>query len=434
MKTIFAKYNSERLPKYQIVTKIVEDNNKKRYAIKEPLCEEAQEHINNIYKNYELLKSNYDINLVKPTKVESGLLFEMAEGSSLENILLHAINNNDEEKFQKYINNFLNLLDSMIYKRDVMFEPSKEFEEVFGRWNIDEPQDIIKVANIDMIFGNIFVNEKDEFTFIDYEWVFDFEIPKKFVIWRSLAIFFTYHNIDINKFYKIDNDLFLAMDYKFSDIVHGKNKKYFLTPIVRKDANFLNFEEKKNDIISNYFIQLFIEDKNGISEENSIKYPVLQTTELQRFEFDLKDIKDIRNLRLDPLNNLCVIEIQSIKIITNNEENELIECISSNSIINHGENYFFDTEDPNIYFKGTDVDTFQNTDKLIVAIRFVHIGKDALRVSIKQTKTELDQTKQALDAKSEEINNLKIELTSLYTSKSWKLTRPLRSIMRKLSK
>ena len=169
-------------------------------------------------------------------------------------------------------------------------------------------------------------------------------------------------------------------------------------------------EKYKN--YSKYFIQLFIEDKNGLSEENSIKLPVLQNNEIQKFEFDLKDKKNIQNLRLDPLNDSCVIEIQSIKIVTNNEENELIECISSNSIINHGKNYFFDIEDPNIYFEGTD--TFQNTDKLIVAIRFVHIGKDALHVSVKQTKTELDQTK--------------TELEKIYISKSWKITKPLRSI------
>ena len=110
MKTIFAKYNSERLPKYQIVTKIVEDNDKKRYALKEPLCEEAKEHIESVYKNYKLLRSTYDINLVKPTIVENGILFEMAEGRSLENILLDSIAQNDETSFQRYINKFLDFV------------------------------------------------------------------------------------------------------------------------------------------------------------------------------------------------------------------------------------------------------------------------------------------------------------------------------------
>jgi len=35
MKTIFAKYNSERLPQFQIVTKLVKDDNEKHYAIKQ---------------------------------------------------------------------------------------------------------------------------------------------------------------------------------------------------------------------------------------------------------------------------------------------------------------------------------------------------------------------------------------------------------------
>ena len=87
MKTIFAKYNSERLPKYQIVTKIVVDDNGQKYAIKEALCDEAKAHIEDIYNNYELLKNTHNLNLVKPTKIENGVMFEMAKGISFENIL-----------------------------------------------------------------------------------------------------------------------------------------------------------------------------------------------------------------------------------------------------------------------------------------------------------------------------------------------------------
>ena len=189
MKTIFAKYNRERLPKYQIVTKIVVDEDGTKYALKEALCDEAKEHIENIYTNHELLKSSYDINLVKPTKLEKGLLFEMAEGKSLENILLVALDENDDQKFKKYIDKFLSFVDQMVSKRNVEFIPSKEFETIFGKWELDGNQDIIKVANVDLIFGNIFVNEKDEFSLIDYEWVFDFEIPKSYVVWRTINLF-----------------------------------------------------------------------------------------------------------------------------------------------------------------------------------------------------------------------------------------------------
>ena len=89
-----------------IYCKIITDENEKRYALKEALCDEAKEHIEDIYTNYELLKSSYDINLVKPRRLENGLIFEMAEGKSLENILLESYNKNDNEEFQKYIDNF----------------------------------------------------------------------------------------------------------------------------------------------------------------------------------------------------------------------------------------------------------------------------------------------------------------------------------------
>jgi hypothetical protein len=250
MKTIFAKYNYERLPKYQIVTKIVEDKDGTRHAKKELLCIKAKEHIETIYKNYDLLKSTYDTNLVKPTRVENGLLFEMAEGKSLENIFLECLDSNDKSKFQKYINKYLDFVDTMVTKQNVIFSPSKEFKSIFGNWEITEPQDIIKVANIDMIFSNIFVNEKDEFTLIDYEWVFDFEIPKSYVIWRSFAIFSMYHQVILSKIidntWDTNNEEYLKLDSSFGNMVHGYNKRYFLNTKTLKHFSTLEYIQKEN--------------------------------------------------------------------------------------------------------------------------------------------------------------------------------------------
>ncbi|PWE21738.1 hypothetical protein DF188_05865 [Aliarcobacter skirrowii] len=51
---------------------------------------------------------------------------------------------------------------------------------------------------------------------------------------------------------------------------------------------------------------------------------------------------------------------------------------------------------------------------------------------LNQTKQELNQTKQELNQTKQELNQTKQELLGVYTSKSWKLTRPLRKIMRVL--
>ncbi|MDX9960842.1 MAG: hypothetical protein RBS32_05125 [Aliarcobacter sp.] len=471
MKTIFAKYNSERLPKYQIVTKIVEDNDKKRYALKEPLCEEAKEHIESVYKNYKLLKSTYDINLVKPTIVQNGILFEMAEGRSLENILLDSLAQNDETSFQRYINKFLDFVDAMVSKRNVVFEPTEEFKEVFGKWEIDETQDIIKLANIDLIFGNIFIGDADKFTLIDYEWIFDFEIPKSYVIWRSLAIFSTYHSINIDKYIEQtilnNHDRFMKLDNNFSNSVHGMNRKYFLTPEINKIVHFSNFENKKINIDLEFFIQLFIEDGNGISEETSIRFPVLENNEIQKFEFDLSAKKNIKSLRLDPLNDSCVVEIERISLIlVDNSEIDLIANISSNVCSHHGKNYFFESFDPQIHFTNIDSEIFTKAIKFLVELKYSHISKDSVHVCvnqilndknyfIKQKDQKIESLNEELNQKEQDIENLneqlnqkeqdienlnnkvfsfENELISLYTSKSYKVTRPFRSLVRILKK
>ena len=47
---------------------------------------------------------------------------------------------------------------------------------------------------------------------------------------------------------------------------------------------------------------------------------------------------------------------------------------------------------------------------------------------------ELNRTKQSLHVKGEELSKLQSELADIYMSKSWRITRPLRQIMRKLRK
>lgn len=177
--------------------------------------------------------------------------------------------------------------------------------------------------------------------------------------------------------------------------------------------------EKISDFAEQYkinyknFIQLFVENENPISEENSLKLPVLQTSELQRFEFDLKNLQNIKNIRLDPLNDSCVIEIDSIVLKKQDISVDLVPYISSNCDINHSNNYFFITNDSQIYFEKLSSDVFENATSLEVSIRYAHISKDALEITAKQTKQEL---------------------ANIYTSKSWKLTRPLRKIMRVLKR
>ena len=160
------------------------------------------------------------------------------------------------------------------------------------------------------------------------------------------------------------------------------------------------------------FAQLFLDHGNSFTEENSIKLPVAQNSEIQEFTFDLSDKPAMTNLRLDPLNDACVTEIESLRLIKNDgTEIELREQLSSNAIIHHGKSYFFDTIDPICYFTSVD---FKDAQKLITHIRYVHIGRDALEMSNRHIKLELEQTKG--------------ELEQTKANPSWRVTKPLRKM------
>lgn len=179
------------------------------------------------------------------------------------------------------------------------------------------------------------------------------------------------------------------------------------------------YEMKKNkvEIISDFsdeykvysknFIQLFIEDETGISEENSIKLPVAQNSEIQEFAFDLTDKQNIKTLRLDPLNDSCVIELESLHVKKNAEEIDLLPYVHSNEEIHHGKSYFFTTDDSQIYLSGLDESTFENAQSLVVLLRYAHIAKDALHVSVKQKNQELIGYRNSL---------------------SWRITKPIRAL------
>jgi len=143
---------------------------------------------------------------------------------------------------------------------------------------------------------------------------------------------------------------------------------------------------------TNLFIQLFLDQGTGVNEENSIKLPVRLSREAQTFIFELTDRQNINNLRLDPLNESCVIEINELKLIgTDDSELNLISLVSANDCSHHGKRYLFETIDPIMNFSSINKNVFSDAKKFMIVIQYTHIGRDALEVCLKQTKVELEQ-------------------------------------------
>lgn len=235
---------------------------------------------------------------------------------------------------------------------------------------------------------------------------------------------------------KVQKHLILSL----SDNAINSNQKFMqswgieiLYKFLQNDSKYMKANEftkltALNDIFSviktdNYYIQLYIEKENTFLEEDSIKFFIQENNEIQKFEFDLRNHKNITSLRLDPLNNCCIVEIEKIYLVLENtDEVDLLSYTSLNNITYYENNYFFDDSDPQINF-------IDSAKKLCIELKYNYISKDALHECLKQITTNKNKNITILENEKLCLEN---ELVDVYNSKSWKITRPLRSIIRKI--
>ncbi len=192
-KTIFSKYSNERRRELQIRTDIVQEEDGTRRVRKYALLPEGKENIARIVRMYGELseafgdpKVSFCESIWKDGCAESPFL----TGVTLQELMETAANEQREDVLTGYIREYMNWIRED--GGEVKFVPTPEFEVIFGKIELPETLTCAKVSDIDLIFANIII-EDGKWQIIDYEWSYDFPIPKNFVIYRSL--FFAHHRI-----------------------------------------------------------------------------------------------------------------------------------------------------------------------------------------------------------------------------------------------
>lgn len=72
----------------------------------------------------------------------------------------------------------------------------------------------------------------------------------------------------------------------------------------------------------------------------------------------MKDFGNIKNLRFDPLNDSCVVNISQVYLVLEDDlQIDLKSNIQANACSHHGDSYFFEFFDPNIYFEDVDFES-----------------------------------------------------------------------------
>lgn len=158
---LYVKYSMERAEEYQIRTEILKDEGGTQRVRKYPGNEKAKSHITAMAGNYERLQKLAEGTGIIYSKVECKnniATFEWAKGQSLQDKIQELLQNNCKEEAERLIYKFVDKV-SALHNQDI--------------------------CNIDMIFSNVFVDGED-WTIIDYEWIFEHNIPLKWILYRAM--------------------------------------------------------------------------------------------------------------------------------------------------------------------------------------------------------------------------------------------------------
>lgn len=156
-----------------------------------------------------------------------------------------------------------------------------------------------------------------------------------------------------------------------------------------------------------YHAQLFVDTGIGFNEIQTIAMPV-QGQE-REIVFDLSSYHDIKTLRFDPLNDLTVLHLNSVQLMTAEGDAIFIDSYQTNACFQNGNNLLFDTPDPNILFSAP----VEQAQKLVISLEYIALGQSAYPHLLSHKAQQLSQQAAELTQKDQQLNQKEAELYRL---------------------
>lgn len=337
----YVKYSNDRAADYALRTEIL-DTPKGRKVRKVPLNDEAKAHIKSMKRSFELLKKRYEGSglLINPCEISpdgSYAEFPYEKGVTLEKLLDECLEKNDMEGFYTLFDRYLELIS-------------------YG----EEEQ----VTDYDLIFANILV-DGDNWTVIDYEWTLEKQIPTSEIAFRALYCYI----LEEEKRNKLNLDLIIdklgitqqeAEDYRekesrFQKQVTGKRKSMgeIRASIGTYCVDPKELMEQHLQKILDQRIQVYYDRGNGFSEEDSFYLPDVYVDQ-NLIEADIFADGNVKAMRIDPADHACMVKI--MELCLNGKAVSLQKkYVETNGKQIKAGSYIFDTSDPNILIKMTEL-------------------------------------------------------------------------------
>lgn len=317
---IFSKFSNERAVDFNIRTEIVEDESGKKKVHKIPMESESYSHLEKMIDFYKRNGEKYSedgIALLPCIASQNGVEFEYIEGTNLNEILLLLLESHDTTDFDRKFNRYLEFMEKQS-KSDI-FCVTEDMEKVFGDCGILDQKEI-KVccpANIDFIFDNILC-QGDRWFCCDYEWTFDFSIPKNFIIYRSI-FYLNYRSTYEEKLNQMDLyaragisenelELYVQMEQKFQQYVEGDRTS--LRRYYQKGIDIKKLVAEKIWRERELWVQVYQDCGEGISEETSYRIDVPLSRE-NEYYFEVVLPEKIKELRIDPGDEPLVFKLKN---------------------------------------------------------------------------------------------------------------------------
>lgn len=357
MKKIYSKITKERQKQFQIETYITQDGDEKQ-VVKKALTPECIEHIQGMQRYYEKHRS---ANFLCPSRMisEKEVAFEFLQGKSLCNEMLEALAQRAEAKFISYLRIYDEIIRQNVQVVKGSFMAENGFEEIFGNVAFEDEIEYATGLNIDMAFDNIIRDESDgSYKIIDYEWVFPFNIPIKFVIYRAVLAFYTRNAsamkdiIDLEEIYGCfditdsETIVFDHMNEAFNAYVYGGEHGYNKSlQAYKKNV----YDVKKLLPEENLFLQIYVNDGTGYLEDRVITKLIERMA--VHIKIELSETEKINKIRLDPLNVSCAVKDMRVLVKLADDSIHEITEYDHNAIITTDGLWVFCSEDPQIIFE-----------------------------------------------------------------------------------